>query len=165
MNAKKENILKSQALSVIRQKKQQYRENKKDKKRRSLTMEHIKSTNFELVEDFMEATGEETLLEPVFPEERIQRLRIDLIEKELDELTYAIDNVDIVEVANALTELLYVVYGTGHAFGLDLDECLKEVHASNMSTLGPEGPIINEGEVLRPDTYFPPDLKTVLNIN
>jgi predicted HAD superfamily Cof-like phosphohydrolase len=128
-------------------------------------MEHIKSTNFELVEDFMEATGEETLLEPVFPEERIQRLRIDLIEKELDELTYAIDNVDIVEVANALTELLYVVYGTGHAFGLDLDECLKEVHASNMSTLGPEGPIINEGEVLRPDTYFPPDLKTVLNIN
>jgi predicted HAD superfamily Cof-like phosphohydrolase len=128
-------------------------------------MEHIKSTNFELVEDFMEATGEETLLEPVFPEERIQRLRIDLIEKELDELTYAIDNVDIVEVANALTELLYVVYGTGHAFGLDLDECLKEVHASNMSTLGPEGLIINEGEVLRPDTYFPPDLKTVLNIN
>jgi len=128
-------------------------------------MEHIKSTNFELVEDFMEATGEETLLEPVFPEERIQRLRIDLIERELDELTYAIDNVDIVEVANALTELLYVVYGTGHAFGLDLDECLKEVHASNMSTLGPEGLIINEGEVLRPDTYFPPDLKTVLNIN
>ena len=123
-------------------------------------------TNFELVEDFMEAMGQEVNAVPTWPEEEIQRLRLDLIEEELDELHYAIDNKDLVEVADALTDLLYVIYGAGHAFGIDLDECFKEVHASNMSKLGPDGkPIKREdGKVLKPDTYFPPDLKNIREI-
>ena len=123
-------------------------------------------TNFELVEDFMEAMGQEVNAVPTFPEEDIQRLRLDLIEEELDELHYAIDNKDMVEIADALGDLLYVVYGAGHAFGIDLDECFKEIHASNMSILGPDGkPIKREdGKVLKPDTFFPPDLKTILGV-
>ncbi len=123
-------------------------------------------TNFELVEDFMEAMGQEVNAVPTFPEEEIQRLRLDLIEEELDELHYAIDNKDMVEIADALGDLLYVVYGAGHAFGIDLDECFKEIHASNMSKLGPDGkPIKREdGKVLKPDTFFPPDLKTILGV-
>ena len=123
-------------------------------------------TNFELVEDFMEAMGQDVNVVPTFPEEDIQRLRLDLIEEELDELHYAIDNKDIVEIADALGDLLYVVYGAGHAFGIDLDECFKEIHASNMSKLGPDGkPIKREdGKVLKPDTFFPPDLKSILGL-
>ena len=123
-------------------------------------------TNFELVEDFMEAMGQDVNVVPTFPEEDIQRLRLDLIEEELDELHYAIDNKDIVEIADALGDLLYVVYGAGHAFGIDLDECFKEIHASNMSKLGPDGkPIKREdGKVLKPDTFFPPDLKSILGV-
>mgnify|MGYP003311589629 FL=1 len=123
-------------------------------------------TNFELVEDFMEAMGQEVNAVPTWPEEEIQRLRLDLIEEELDELHYAIDNKDMVEIADALGDLLYVVYGAGHAFGIDLDECFKEIHASNMSKLGPDGkPIKREdGKVLKPDTFFPPDLKTILGV-
>ena len=123
-------------------------------------------TNFELVEDFMGAMGQEVNAVPTFPEEEIQRLRLDLIEEELEELHYAIDNKDIVEIADALGDLLYVVYGAGHAFGIDLDECFKEIHASNMSKLGPDGkPIKREdGKVLKPDTFFPPDLKTILGV-
>ena len=123
-------------------------------------------TNFELVEDFMEAMGQEVNAVPTWPEEEIQRLRLDLIEEELDELHYAIDNKDMVEIADALGDLLYVVYGAGHAFGIDLDECFKEIHASNMSKLGPDGkPITREdGKVLKPDTFFPPDLKTILGV-
>ena len=123
-------------------------------------------TNFELVEDFMEAMGQEVNAIPAFPEQEIQRLRLDLIEEELDELHYAIDNKDMVEIADALGDLLYVVYGAGHAFGIDLDECFKEIHASNMSKLGPDGkPIKREdGKVLKPDTFFPPDLKSILGV-
>ena len=123
-------------------------------------------TNFGLVEDFMEAMGQEVNAIPAFPEEEIQRLRLDLIEEELDELHYAIDNKDMVEIADALGDLLYVVYGAGHAFGIDLDECFKEIHASNMSKLGPDGkPIKREdGKVLKPDTFFPPDLKSILGL-
>ena len=123
-------------------------------------------TNFELVEDFMEAMGQDVNVVPTFPEEEIQRLRLDLIEEELDELHYAIDNKDMVEIADALGDLLYVVYGAGHAFGIDLDECFKEIHASNMSKLGPDGkPIKREdGKVLKPDTFFPPDLKSILGV-
>lgn len=123
-------------------------------------------TNFELVEDFMEAMGQEVNAIPTFPEDEIQRLRLDLIEEELDELHYAIDNKDMVEIADALGDLLYVVYGAGHAFGIDLDECFKEIHASNMSKLGPDGkPIKREdGKVLKPDTFFPPDLKSILGL-
>ena len=109
---------------------------------------------------------QDVLIRPSFPEDSVQRLRLDLIEEELDELQYGIDNQDMVEVADALTDLLYVVYGAGHAFGIDLDDCFKEVHKSNLSKLGPDfRPIKREdGKVLKPDTYFPPDLKTVLNI-
>ena len=126
----------------------------------------ITGTNFELVGDFMEAMDQEVLIYPVFPEEHIQRLRIDLIEEELDELHLGIDNQDIVEVADALTDLLYVVYGAGHALGIDLDECFQEVHQSNMSKLGEDGRAIKreDGKVLKPDTYFPPDLKSVLSV-
>lgn len=114
----------------------------------------------------MESMEQDVLIRPSFPEDSVQRLRLDLIEEELDELQYGIDNQDMVEVADALTDLLYVVYGAGHAFGIDLDDCFKEVHKSNLSKLGPDfRPIKREdGKVLKPDTYFPPDLKTVLNI-
>ena len=129
-------------------------------------MTQLLGTNFELVGDFMEAMDQEVLIYPVFPEEHIQRLRIDLIEEELDELHLGIDNQDIVEVADALTDLLYVVYGAGHALGIDLDECFQEVHQSNMSKLGEDGRAIKreDGKVLKPDTYFPPDLKSVLSV-
>jgi predicted HAD superfamily Cof-like phosphohydrolase len=121
-------------------------------------------TNFELVGDFMESMEQEVRMIPSFPEEHIQNLRKDLIEEELDELNLAIDNQDLVEVADALTDLLYVVYGAGHAFGIDLDECFKEVHRSNLSKLGEDfKPIKREdGKVLKPNTYSPPDLKFVL---
>jgi predicted HAD superfamily Cof-like phosphohydrolase len=89
-----------------------------------------------------------------------------LIEEELDELQYGIDNKDMVEIADALTDLLYVVYGAGHAFGIDLDDCFHEVHLSNMSKLGPDfKPIKREdGKVMKPSTYSPPNLKAVLAI-
>ena len=123
-------------------------------------------SNFELVGDFMESMEQDVLIRPSFPEDSVQKLRLDLIEEELEELQYAIDNQDLVDTADALTDLLYVVYGAGHAFGIDLDDCFKEVHQSNLSKLGPDfRPIKREdGKVLKPDTYFPPDLKTVLNI-
>ena len=123
-------------------------------------------TNFELVGDFMESMDQDVLMSPEFPDEHTQRLRINLIEEELDELQLAVDNEDMVEIADALTDLLYVVYGAGHAFGIDLDECFAEVHRSNLSKLGTDfKPIKREdGKVLKPDTYSPPDLKTVLAI-
>jgi len=123
-------------------------------------------SNFELVGDFMESMEQDVLIRPDFPEDSVQKLRLDLIEEELEELQYAMDNQDMVEVADALTDLLYVVYGAGHAFGIDLDDCFKEVHKSNLSKLGPDyRPIKREdGKVLKPDTYFPPDLRAVLNI-
>ena len=123
-------------------------------------------SNFELVGDFMESMEQDVLIRPSFPEDSVQKLRLDLIEEELEELQYAIDNQNMVDTADALTDLLYVVYGAGHAFGIDLDDCFKEVHHSNLSKLGPDfRPIKREdGKVLKPDTYFPPDLKTVLNI-
>ena len=123
-------------------------------------------TNFELVGDFMESMDQEVRIKPSFPDEGIQKLRLDLIEEELDELQYGIDNKNLVEFADALTDLLYVVYGAGHAFGIDLDDCFHEVHRSNLSKLGPDfKPIKREdGKVLKPDTFSPPDLKTVLAI-
>lgn len=129
-------------------------------------MTQVQGTNFELVGDFMEAMGQDIEMRPIFPEDHIQKLRFDLIEEELDELKLGMDNQNLIEVADALTDLLYVVYGAGQAFGIDLDECFQEVHCSNMSKLGEDGrPIKREdGKVLKPDTYFPPDLKSVLSI-
>ena len=124
------------------------------------------TTNFELVGDFVEACDQDVLSYPVFPEEHIQKLRLDLIEEELDELHLGIDNQDIIEVADALTDLLYVIYGAAHAFGIDVDECFQEVHQSNMSKLGEDGRVIKreDGKVMKPATYFPPDLKSRLCI-
>ena len=114
----------------------------------------------------MESMDQEVRIRPSFPDEEIQKLRKDLIEEELDEFSYALDNKNMVEIADALTDLLYVVYGAGHAFGIDLDDCFAEVHRSNMSKLGPDfRPIKREdGKVMKPATYSPPDLKTVLAI-
>ena len=116
-------------------------------------------TNFESVKKFMETFGQEIKEKAGFPDEKITSLRYDLINEELDELKEAIDNKDIKEVADALTDILYVTYGAGHAFGINLDKCFKEVQNSNMSKLGEDGkPIYNDkGKVMKGPNYFKPD--------
>ena len=117
-------------------------------------------TNFESVKKFMEIFGQEIKEKACFPDEKITSLRFDLIKEELDELREAIDKKDIKEVADALTDILYVTYGAGHAFGINLDKCFKEVQSSNMSKLGSDGkPIYNEnGKVMKGPKYFKPNL-------
>jgi len=112
----------------------------------------------------MEVFGQQVNCEPTLRDQAVQDLRVDLISEELEELELAITNQDIVEVADALTDLLYVVYGAGHAFGIDLDECFMEVHESNMSKLGEDGkPIYREdGKVLKGPGYFPPNLEEIV---
>ena len=118
-------------------------------------------TNFLKVKDFMETFGQTVLKKPKFPEKKIVKLRLDLIKEELKELEEAIKNNDLVEVADALTDILYVTYGAGHAFGLNLDACFNEVQRSNMSKLDEDGkPIYNSnGKVLKGPNYFAPNLK------
>ena len=117
-------------------------------------------TNFESVKKFMETFGQETKEKASFPNDKITSLRYDLIKEELGELKEAIDNKDIKEVADALTDILYVTYGAGHAFGINLDKCFEEVQNSNMSKLGIDGkPIYNDkGKVMKGPNYFKPDL-------
>ena len=117
-------------------------------------------TNFERVQKFMEIFGQEVKKKAEFPNEKIIALRYDLIKEELEELKLAIDNKDIKEVADALTDILYVTYGAGHAFGINLDKCFNEVQNSNMSKLGLDGkPIYNEmGKVMKGPNYFKTDL-------
>ena len=117
-------------------------------------------TNFESVKKFMEKFGQEIKEKAGFPSEKITSLRFALIKEELDELRDAMDNKDIKEVADALTDILYVTYGAGHAFGINLDKCFKEVQNSNMSKLGLDGkPIHNDkGKVMKGPNYFKPDL-------
>ena len=117
-------------------------------------------TNFEKVKKFMHTFGQEVKIKPSFSDEKINKLRIDLIKEELEELQEAIEKKDLVEVADALTDILYVTYGAGHAFGIDLDACFDEVQNSNMSKLGEgEKPIYNEsGKVMKGPNYFKPDL-------
>ena len=117
-------------------------------------------TNFEKVKIFMETFGQEVKSKPSLSSEKINSLRLSLIHEELDELNKAIQDKDIVEVADALTDILYVTYGAGHAFGIDLDQCFNEVQNSNMSKLGDDGkPIYNEnGKVMKGPNYFKPDL-------
>ena len=117
-------------------------------------------TNFESVKKFMETFGQEIREKAGFPNEKITSLRYDLIKEELDELKEAMDNKDIKEVADALTDILYVTYGAGHAFGVDLDKCFQEVQNSNMSKLDSDGkPIYNDkGKVMKGPNYFKPDL-------
>ena len=117
-------------------------------------------SNFSNVGTFMKTFGQEVKTKPSFSSDKINKLRIDLIKEELNELTEAMNNRDLVEVADALTDLLYVTYGAGHAFGIDLDKCFKEVQNSNMSKLDENGkPIYNEaGKVMKGPNYFKPDL-------
>ena len=117
-------------------------------------------TNFESVKKFMKTFGQEIKEKASFPNEKITDLRYDLIKEELNELKEAIDNKDIKEVADALTDILYVTYGAGHAFGINLDKCFEEVQNSNMSKLDVNGkPIYNEkGKVMKGPNYFKPNL-------
>ena len=117
-------------------------------------------TNFESVKKFMETFGQEIKEKASFPNDKITSLRYDLIKEELDELKEAIDKKDIKEVADALTDILYVTYGAGHAFGINLDKCFEEVQNSNMSKLGKDGkPIYNDnGKVMKGPNYFKPNL-------
>lgn len=123
-------------------------------------------SNFEMVGDFMEKFGQEVKTKPEFPDNETIALRLELIQEELEELREAIGNADIVEVADALTDILYVTYGAGHAFGIDLDKCFEEVQASNMSKLGKDNkPIFREdGKVMKGPNYFQPDLTSVLGL-
>jgi len=118
-------------------------------------------TNFEKVREFMKTFGQEIKEKAGFPNEKITSLRYELIKEELEELKEAINNKDIKEVADALTDILYVAYGAGHAFGIDLDKCFEEVQNSNMSKIGNDGkPIYNDkGKVMKGPNYFKPDLK------
>ena len=122
-------------------------------------------TNFERVKKFMQTFGQEVRSQSSFPDEKIVKLRCNLIEEEFLELKTAIKNKDIIEVADALTDILYVTYGAGHAFGLNLDKCFEEVQNSNMSKLDENGkPIYNEdGKVMKGPKYFKPDLSKFIN--
>ena len=117
-------------------------------------------SNFEKVGIFMKTFGQEVKLKPSLSTNKINKLRIDLIKEELEELAEAINKKDLLEVADALTDILYVTYGAGHAFGIDLDKCFDEVQNSNMSKLGLNGkPIFNDqGKVMKGPNYFKPDL-------
>jgi len=117
-------------------------------------------TNFNKVGTFMKTFGQEVKTKPSFSTDKINKLRLDLIREELTELTDAMNNKDLLEVADALTDILYVTYGAGHAFGINLDKCFDEVQNSNMSKLDDNGkPIYNEhGKVMKGPNYFKPDL-------
>ena len=122
-------------------------------------------SNFKSVKKFMQTFGQEVKNKAEFPEEKIVKLRLDLIEEELEEFRQAIEKKDIKEAADALTDILYVTYGAGHAFGIDLDRCFEEVQNSNMSKLGDDGkPIYNDqGKVMKGPKYFKPDLSKYVN--
>ena len=124
-------------------------------------------SNFNKVKAFMNTYGQDVKEKAEFPENKIVQLRIDLIEEELNELKEAIKNKDIVEVADALTDILYVTYGAGHSFGVNLDKCFDEVQRSNMSKLGEDGnPIYNDsGKVMKGPNYFAPNLKKIVNLD
>ena len=122
-------------------------------------------TNFEKVKLFMDTYGQEVKDKAEFSDAKTNKLRIDLIKEELEELTQAMNDKNLLEVADALTDILYVTYGAGHAFGIDLDKCFDEVQNSNMSKLGEDGkPIYNEtGKVMKGPNYFKPDLTKFIN--
>ena len=122
-------------------------------------------TNFDKVGTFMKTFGQEVKTKPSFSTDKINKLRLDLIKEELAELTEAMNNKDLLEVADALTDILYVTYGAGNAFGINLDKCFEEVQDSNMSKLDENGkPIYNEyGKVMKGPNYFKPDLSKFVN--
>jgi len=122
-------------------------------------------TNFEKVKQFMQTFGQEVKTKASFSDEKTNQLRLDLISEELEELKNAMESKDLLEVADALTDILYVTYGAGHAFGINLDKCFNEVQNSNMSKLGVDGkPIYNEsGKVMKGPDYYKPDLSKFLS--
>ena len=122
-------------------------------------------TNFDKVGTFMKTFGQEVKTKASFSSDKINKLRLDLIKEELNELTEAMNNKDLLEVADALTDILYVTYGAGHAFGINLDKCFEEDQNSNMSKLDDNGkPIYNEhGKVMKGPNYFKPDLTKFIN--
>ena len=122
-------------------------------------------SNFNKVKTFMKTFGQEVKTKPSFSTDKINSLRYDLIEEELEELKVAMKNKDLLEVADALTDILYVTYGAGHAFGIDLNQCFDEVQNSNMSKLDENGkPIYNEvGKVMKGSKYFKPNLSKFLS--
>ena len=122
-------------------------------------------SNFTRVMDFMNNFGQEVKYNPELPDEKVQKLRISLIEEELEELKEAMGKEDMVGVADALTDILYVTYGAGAAFGIDLDKCFEEVHSSNMSKLDRNGhPIYrNDGKILKGPDYFEPNLEKIVD--
>jgi predicted HAD superfamily Cof-like phosphohydrolase len=124
------------------------------------TGEKMKITNFEMVGDFMEAFGQEVLYMPKMPDTNLAALRLDLIDEEVQELRDGLGKKSMLEIADALTDILYVVDGAGHSFGIDLDECFDEVHSSNMTKLGEDGrPMYREdGKVMKGPNYREPDL-------
>ena len=123
-------------------------------------------SNFRKVGIFMKTFGQEVKTQPSFSTDKINKLRIDLIKEELEELTDAMHNKDLLEVADALTDILYVTYGAGHAFGIDLDKCFEEVQNSNMSKLDENGkPIYNDvGKVMKGPGYFKPDFSKIIKV-
>ena len=124
-------------------------------------------SNFNKVKTFMNTYGQEIKDKASFPDKKIVQLRIDLIQEELNELKVAITNNDIIEVADALTDILYVTYGAGHSFGINLDKCFDEVQDSNMSKLDEnKQPIYNDsGKVLKGPNYYPPNLKKIIELD
>ena len=118
-------------------------------------------SNFDDVKIFMQTFGQEVKIKPKFPKKKIVKLRYDLIKEELNELQNAIKTKNLKEIADALSDILYVTYGAGHAYGIDLDKCFGEVQKSNMSKLGEDGkPIYNKkGKVMKGSKYFEPNLK------
>ena len=124
-------------------------------------------SNFNKVGIFMKTFGQEVKSKPSFSTDKINKLRIDLIKEELDELKEAMDNNDLLEVADALTDILYVTYGAGHAFGINLDKCFDEVQDSNMSKLDEnKQPIYSEsGKVMKGPNYYPPNLKKIIELD
>ncbi len=121
----------------------------------------IQITNFDKVGDFMEAFGQEVLIAPTTPDPSVAKLRLELIREEVAELQAAVEGMDMLAIADGLTDILYVVYGAGHAFGIDLDECFHEVHSSNMTKLGPGGrPLYRkDGKVMKGPNYREPNLE------
>ena len=127
-------------------------------------MSSIEVSNFEKVGDFMSAFKQEVLVEPIFPDFNLAALRLDLIEEEVQELRDGLGKGSLLEVADALTDILYVVYGAGHSFGIDLDDCFNEVHRSNMTKLGEDGrPMYrDDGKVMKGPNYETPNLEQFL---
>ena len=125
------------------------------------------ATNFDLVEEFMTAFGQDVEKFASMPDRKTAMLRLKLILEEYEELETAVEEHHLVGIADALTDILYVTYGAGHAFGINLDECFEEVHESNMSKLGPDGKPIyrDDGKVMKGPDYREPDLRKVLKCN